>query len=361
MLRAVNWIRKKLWQWEVAGTGATTSCGIGVAAMYEGQFIVAACLYFLSVIWLTAKTITWEETKSHEQRKGISILILVMGMGFFAGSLLWIRERYEHELEMLGQPTTGLVTATAKDSRILLGLLSGPWFQRAAYFGAGILFLGFLLLIPRIWISIRSERATVSALTDAQKGVLDYKLQAEESIEQMGSLLSEITRIVEQIGPSMQAHALRVEAVKSLPARLQIQRVGEAARDLDRYSAKLDTKCAKLEEAGNSFIEGVSGWVVWFSKQKNIDPPNQMAATQMATILTQLANQTSTTLVHFDSYLKAVESIRGTSQDMNAAVDAHLSSFGRVRAVTDKIRTSCLLNVKLIMQFADGHNSAATS
>src|ERR1035441_4112954 len=88
-----RWIAQKLWRWDVTIVGAFALYALGANAMYGDDYLVAAALYFAAVCWLVAKSIASEETRSHEQRRGISVIIFVMGIAVFGGSLVWINHR----------------------------------------------------------------------------------------------------------------------------------------------------------------------------------------------------------------------------------------------------------------------------
>lgn len=88
-----RWIAQKLWRWDVTIVGAVALYALGANAMYGDDYHVAAMLYFAAVCWLTAKSIASEETRAHEQRRGVSVIILVIGVAIFVGSLGWINHR----------------------------------------------------------------------------------------------------------------------------------------------------------------------------------------------------------------------------------------------------------------------------
>jgi hypothetical protein len=88
-----RWIAQKLWRWDVTIVGAVALYALGANAMYSDDYLVAAALYFAAVSWLTAKSIASEETRAHEQRGGVSAIILVIGLAVFVGSLGWTNHR----------------------------------------------------------------------------------------------------------------------------------------------------------------------------------------------------------------------------------------------------------------------------
>jgi hypothetical protein len=148
---------------------------------------------------------------------------------------------------------------------------------------------------------------------------------------------------MENVGKSINVHAGRLRKTISLGTDKQMKATNNAASTLNRYSQQLDSKCIKLERTGARIAEGLSGWLPWLHKQNNAD-----ASAQVAAMLRTLAAKTDVTITHFNEYLVAVESNRGVSQAMNAAVDAHIRSFSRVKVVTENIRKACLDNLEIL-------------
>lgn len=66
--------------------------------MYADDYVVGAILYFLGIVWLTARLLAWEETKGHPQRTLLSFLILFLGVCLFGGSLSW--EKHRHTMHL---------------------------------------------------------------------------------------------------------------------------------------------------------------------------------------------------------------------------------------------------------------------
>jgi hypothetical protein len=83
-----------LWRWEVVGAGATTVfVAGGISAIYGDDFILATFLFFLGIVWLTAKAVSWSEVKMHKDRVWVSLFIAAMAIFVFWGSLKWIQGR----------------------------------------------------------------------------------------------------------------------------------------------------------------------------------------------------------------------------------------------------------------------------
>lgn len=100
----IQFFAKGLWRWEVVAIGSPLIYGFGVGAMYADDYVVGAVLYFLGIARLSAKFLTWEETKRHPQRMSVYLLVIIFAIGLFGGSLLWVTHRHTmHIAEKLEQ------------------------------------------------------------------------------------------------------------------------------------------------------------------------------------------------------------------------------------------------------------------
>jgi hypothetical protein len=91
---AIQFVAKTLWRWDIVAICSPLLYGFGVGAMYGDDYVIAAGLYLVSIVWLTAKAIVWEEIKGHSKRRGISILILILACLLFMASLEWVKHRF---------------------------------------------------------------------------------------------------------------------------------------------------------------------------------------------------------------------------------------------------------------------------
>jgi hypothetical protein len=91
--KAIVWIFSKLCVWGVVAVGAPLVYGLGVGALFGDEYIIASVLFSTAVVWITAKALTWEEMRGHENRKLISGVLIVFGIVIVAISLLWVKHR----------------------------------------------------------------------------------------------------------------------------------------------------------------------------------------------------------------------------------------------------------------------------
>jgi hypothetical protein len=134
---SVKWLLEKLWRWEVVGVGSTLLYGFGVGAMYADDYLVARCLYSAGLVWLIAKTLAWEETRRHQNRKAVSAGILVTGLICFGLSELWIQHRKSGQHETAATDTHKSVSATTNPPDVPpdIDLTKRPYFRGKAFAG----------------------------------------------------------------------------------------------------------------------------------------------------------------------------------------------------------------------------------
>ena len=94
MQTAAQSIRTWLRRWPVVAIGAPLLYAIGVSAMYGDQYIIAVVAYFIAIAWFVARVLVWEEAKQHPQRGIVAIIVLAVGVGCLALSLLWVRHTH---------------------------------------------------------------------------------------------------------------------------------------------------------------------------------------------------------------------------------------------------------------------------
>ena len=88
-----KWFFAKFWTWPVVSFCGALASGLGAGALSIDQYIIASALFFVAVLLITAKALTWKDTKAHHNRKYISALIVVAGLGVFILSLWWVEHR----------------------------------------------------------------------------------------------------------------------------------------------------------------------------------------------------------------------------------------------------------------------------
>jgi hypothetical protein len=80
-----------LWSWWVVVPLGLFLLAVGVNAMYSNDYIVAAMLFLVAIVTLTAKSLSSKETREHENRAAISVLVVLLAAVLFCLSLVWNR------------------------------------------------------------------------------------------------------------------------------------------------------------------------------------------------------------------------------------------------------------------------------
>jgi hypothetical protein len=102
---SIRFVAGWFWRWDVISIGSVFMYGLGVSAMYGGDYVLAAAFYVFSILWVTIKTIAWESVERHENRAAVSILMVLVALVVLFGSLGWDEYRFaEVELILSASP-----------------------------------------------------------------------------------------------------------------------------------------------------------------------------------------------------------------------------------------------------------------
>jgi hypothetical protein len=176
-----------------------------------------------------------------------------------------------------------------------------------------------------------------------RQGFLDFKLQAEKAMADISPAINPITAITSQVGDAMarQAQKVRAVATKSTGNQLRVTRVG--AIRLDKYSRRLDSKCLRLEQIGSSLQEGLLGWYTWAHKQE----ASRISLSEATPSLRSLCQSMTLGIQGTDSYIATLETMKGVSRDMNAALERHIQVIRRIRNANSNILDACVAALKI--------------
>jgi hypothetical protein len=86
---SIRWVGQKLWLWPVVGISVPILFGAGVTAMFSNAYIATAALYAAATVLLAARVVTWQETRSHANRRGIRVLVFLLAIVILATSFFW--------------------------------------------------------------------------------------------------------------------------------------------------------------------------------------------------------------------------------------------------------------------------------
>lgn len=99
VLDAIGWLLAQMWSWPVTGVMTPLIYGAGLAALFGDEYVIASVLCCLAVLWVTLKTVFWEETADQEHRIFVQSTIGIVGLLFCVLSVWWIQHRRWHEIE----------------------------------------------------------------------------------------------------------------------------------------------------------------------------------------------------------------------------------------------------------------------
>jgi hypothetical protein len=208
---------------------------------------------------------------------------------------------------------------------------------------------GFYLLSKVNWLmkryarNRRDEKAAVQQrLRETPRGWLNYRLESEESSKRLHSLVARMSRAVRGMAfilkrwkwfvgkEGEQPHVHRARATASL-----------FALALDKCSSRLEPDLEDMEATANLFIESTEGHFKMATNQGDLQVAelHEYFQAQLKDVR-EVANV-------FGKFPPAFETLRGTSQELNAALTRQASIWRTEVAVLRKIEGHCARMVKL--------------
>jgi hypothetical protein len=208
---------------------------------------------------------------------------------------------------------------------------------------------GFYLLAKLLWLvkryarNRRTEKVAIQQrLRETPRGWLNYRLESEESSKRLHSLVARMTRAVRGMAfilkrwqwfvgkEGEQPHVLRAKATASL-----------FALALDKCSSRLEPDLEDMEATANLFIESTEGHFKMATNQGDLQVAELHEYFQA-----QLKDVRDVANV-FGRFPPAFERLRGTSQELNAALARQATIWRTEVAVLRKIEGHCAHMVKL--------------
>ena len=228
--------------------------------------------------------------------------------------------RYWPMLVMLALTVTTLIAVTYLSAN--KKSLPNLWLDR---------FLGFVVGIASVKIGASGLRLVSRVrkrnleLSQASKGFLDYKLQAETAMGKLPSIINKLTAMMSSIAPKMAGQAARITAAQSTAEHLKIAKA--AARTLDTHSLQVELLLVRLTAVANFLAEGLNEWSKWVhdSKAKNPEVVSFAAAMRILTGTMQ------SSMKQIQGYIDSIAAVSGMSQALNASVDRHVRCMQAVQ------------------------------
>ncbi|MHB1959754.1 MAG: hypothetical protein ACYCO5_12055 [Acidobacteriaceae bacterium] len=316
--------------------GIFIACGIGMLTVewFPHNLLIAQICFFAAAALCVIKFIG-HAIESDGSKRSRFIFAFVLCVIVLVLAIVVVGYVQEHKNPALtGNPAV-------QAAHLLFVYMGRPWPQRILYVVLGIV---LMLLFQALIIAMSAVIAQSKRKVNADKGFLDYRMQAEEAMTELPLAMASITKIILQAGKSTESQTVRVQSVSNSSARIQRRVIGRGARMLNYYSLQIDAKCARLEKIGNSLTEGQLGWFTWVKSQGNYNT-ELLALRQQMLIFSDTMGET---IKSSNEYLDTIQSMRGVSQDLNAAVDAYAGSIRRVRDINMKILNSCLNTLNML-------------
>jgi hypothetical protein len=214
----------------------------------------------------------------------------------------------------------------------LARVIASPWTIRCV-----CVLVGMVLVLLYQWARRTLSSSIAKRASGQDKGLLDYKMQTEQSMNRLRPVTDAITQIVLDSTASVNLHAEKRRVAAPSSTGMMMKFLGQSAKAMDKYSEMLSARGRELEQIGNLFAEGVSGWLFWLRKNSNTDTSSQEFLLKLHIYAKALENN----LKAYDDYLEVLETGRGISQTMNTAIDARVKSVKQIREANENIWRAC--------------------
>jgi hypothetical protein len=231
---------------------------------------------------------------------------------------------------------------TLTDFSTLTRFLARSWVQHVLWMGFGMVVLVFGVWVASAWVA-RSERSKPKRLAD--KGFLDFKIQAEKAMSEIGRAITPITAIMTHVGTAMERLSGKVGKAASTSTQNQIRITKKGAESLDSCSRKLEGKLNRLEQIGSLLQEGLIGWYTWANNQE----VSRVALSEATPSLESLCRSIESGLQSTDSYIGHVDNMKGVSRDLNEAIGRHVYVMRRIRDANREILIACRRAIQIIV------------
>ena len=276
-------------------------------------FSVAALLVIIKAILLAFET---------ESSKGQKVLFLCLVSTLTIG-LLWFSlaniEKHKTHPESLV---------------FILLYLKVPWIHNAYWMCVGVT---TFLLIQRIAAAV-AKAGTNTIPSSKQRGFLDWKLQAENAMADLGPALTPIISLTERVGTTTDQLTLETRKALHYPTKKQLEVTRRGAMRLDALTLRMEKCCNRLENIGSELQEGLIGWYGWIKQ----NDPSLGAFGESNPSLFQLCRTMLGASQTTESFIETLENTKGISHDMNESLDRHIAVNRRILSALSNINDACL-------------------
>lgn len=266
-------------------------------------------------------TYSWTSWKRQVLASSIAISLLLIGFS---------QIYQQHTAHPQNEQILSLI---ASRSHNLSRWLARPWPQRILFIITGILLRAFLGRIIQRLTALRIKQHNIG-----EKGLLDYKIQTEDSIGRYGKVLNKLTNLHEHAHIMIDQHAAKIKAANGISTRKQIRATNQLAKMLSIFSVKINVRADELEQVGNSLIEGISGWLPLTKSTAD----QAILSRDLTSPIKSLADKLAISVQIHDAFLETIEGGRGISKDLNLAVVSLSNAVKRIRNITENIKNACM-------------------
>lgn len=331
-----------LFRWDVFGvvvTGLLLASGLGMLGIewFPHNLSIAQICFVTACIFCLVKFVG-HAIESQGSKASRLIFALVVSIALCLLTALIVGGIQQHKNPSLTRNPAILAACS------FLTYMRRPWPQRILWIAAGMILTLLIELLIFAVAGVAAAQRRRNASTE--KGFLDHKLLVEEAMNKLPSIIEQISKTVVQVGRETEIHSSQVRGAANASARAQREVVGGTARMLVRYSRQLDSKCVPLERVADSLAEGQLAWFSWMKAHGTLI----VESSPIRRMMSGMCDTMSGVLNSSVSYLETIESLRGVSQELNAAVDVYAASLRRIQNANLKIMNSCLSTLKLTQE-----------
>ena len=226
------------------------------------------------------------------------------------------------------------------------GHLHGVWLERAIGALLASLLIALVLDLLGLCREIAKARKKHRDLIPRNKGFLDHKLDAENAMKALPALLGRLTPIMTEVGASMEKRTRELQNAQETMQQLEISK--KASASLDKYSARVVRVAVKYSKIGELLATGLGGWSRWVKEsghKKETFGNFPEALIEFGGVLERSNNQ----LRH---YIATTNNLRGVSSTLDAAVERHSLSWGKILNTNIAIHAASLETLKVFDELA---------
>lgn len=275
--------------------------------------LLGACV--CSVVFILVSHWTYKWSKLSKFLASCFLLFV-----FWGRVLLHVSEQFPVFQGLLGTVNKVLALSRRPAARYLEAGLIGVLFTLTA-----------LLLIGLIVAAVKRRKGYISA----NKGFLDFKLDAEVAIAELPLRLLPISDVIDEVGQMFVAQTAIIVSAPVSETRTHLRNVRNTSRKLNKSTRKLRGLRRRLEETARRLNDGVTGWSLWMAQQER-----GSGVEVFVTAISGFVKGNIYAIEGTSRYLEQLDGMRGVSQHFNEALGAHRLEVELIRDVLKDMSVS---------------------